>query len=176
MRTSTALTMMLLCTLYEIDARKLPDDLDKKIDTGWTPEDRGNDEYLTSDTRHDRTLTNPPKRRTWRTSPLANSYNSHPWSPKRTARQLPCLQKNNCRRHSPAAQPDEPQRASSKPPPPLPPKNQSRPDLEAHNSPDLGRPDPPAPHQSLRPELQTLPTTQPPQTQQQAPPTTLQRR
>ncbi|CAB3372806.1 Hypothetical predicted protein [Cloeon dipterum] len=40
MRTTTALTMMLLCTLYEIDARWIPDDQDTRIDTQWTPEDR----------------------------------------------------------------------------------------------------------------------------------------
>ncbi|XP_065344639.1 serine/arginine repetitive matrix protein 1-like [Cloeon dipterum] len=79
MRTTIALTMMLLCTLYEIDARWPPEDQDTRIDPQWTPEDQGNDEYLTSDTRHDRTLTNP-RRRTWRSSPPANSYNSHPWN------------------------------------------------------------------------------------------------
>ncbi|CAB3383924.1 Hypothetical predicted protein [Cloeon dipterum] len=79
MRTTTALTMMLLCTLYEIDARWIPDDQDTRIDTRWTPEDRSDGEFLTADTRHDRTLTNP-KRRTWRTSPPANSHNSHPWN------------------------------------------------------------------------------------------------
>ncbi|CAB3373738.1 Hypothetical predicted protein [Cloeon dipterum] len=79
MRTPTALLMMLLWTLYEIDARWLPDDQDTTINTRRTPEDRRNGEYLNSDTRRYLTLTNP-RRRTWRNSPPAKPYNSHPWN------------------------------------------------------------------------------------------------
>ncbi|CAB3383923.1 Hypothetical predicted protein [Cloeon dipterum] len=51
MRTTTALTMMLLCTLYEIDARWIPDDQDTRIDTQWTPEDRSDDD-MNADNHH----------------------------------------------------------------------------------------------------------------------------